>query len=87
MKKEAFVRDRAIAKAISRSALHRGGPGSIPVQVMWDLLLTKLHWDRYPVNICVSPANSQSSNRSSSEVSAVGQLVADAPSGLNLTHR
>jgi hypothetical protein len=25
---------------------HHGGPGSRPVQSMWDLLLTEWHWDR-----------------------------------------
>jgi hypothetical protein len=26
---------------------HRGGPGSIPGQSMWDLWWTKRHWDRF----------------------------------------
>jgi hypothetical protein len=26
---------------------HRGGPGSIPGQSMWDLWWTKWHWDRF----------------------------------------
>jgi hypothetical protein len=28
-------------------AFHRGGPGSIPSQPMWDLWWTKWHWDRF----------------------------------------
>jgi hypothetical protein len=28
-------------------AFHRGGPGSIPAQSMWDLWWTKSHWDRF----------------------------------------
>jgi hypothetical protein len=28
-------------------ASHRGGPGSIPGQSMWDLWWTKWHWDRF----------------------------------------
>jgi hypothetical protein len=26
---------------------HRGGPGSIPVQSMWELCWAKYHWDRF----------------------------------------
>jgi hypothetical protein len=36
------VRGRAIAQA-SR----RGGPGSSPGQLMWDLWWTKWHWGRF----------------------------------------
>jgi hypothetical protein len=28
-------------------AFHRGGPGSIPAQSVWDLCCTKWHWDRF----------------------------------------
>jgi hypothetical protein len=41
-------------------ASHRGGPSSIPVQVMWDLWWTKWRWGRFSPSISVSPANSHS---------------------------
>jgi hypothetical protein len=37
---------RAMAQAVS-PASHRGGPGSIPGQSMWDLWWTKWHWDMF----------------------------------------
>jgi hypothetical protein len=30
-------------------ASHRGGPGSIPGQSMWDFWWKKWHWDRFPL--------------------------------------
>jgi hypothetical protein len=43
-------------------ASHRGGPGSIPGQVMWDLWWTKWHWGRFSPNTSVSPANFHSTD-------------------------
>jgi hypothetical protein len=48
---------RAIAQAS-----HRGGPGSSPSHIMWDLWLAKWHWGRFSPSISVSPANSHSTN-------------------------
>jgi hypothetical protein len=39
-------------------ASRRGGPGSTPGQVMWDLWWTKWHWGRFSPSAWVSPANS-----------------------------
>jgi hypothetical protein len=43
-------------------ALHRGGPGSSPGQVMWDLRWTKWHWGRFSPITLVSPVNLHSTN-------------------------
>jgi hypothetical protein len=40
----------------------RGGPGSTPGQVMWDLWWTKWQWGRFSHSTSVSHANSQSTN-------------------------
>jgi hypothetical protein len=47
-------------------ASHCGGPGSSPGQVMWDLWSTKWHWGRFPPSTSVSPANSHSTDCSTS---------------------
>jgi hypothetical protein len=49
---------RAIAQAVS----HRGGPGSTPGLVMWDLWWTKWRWGRFSPSTSVSPANLYSTN-------------------------
>jgi hypothetical protein len=41
-----------------------GGPGSIPGQIMWDLLLEKWHWGGLSWNILLSLAYSHSTNYS-----------------------
>jgi hypothetical protein len=37
-------------------ASHRGGPGSSPGLVIWDLWWTEGHWDRFPPSTSVSTA-------------------------------
>jgi hypothetical protein len=41
---------------------HRGGPGSSPGQVMWDLWWTKWHWGRFFPSTSVSLVNPHSTN-------------------------
>jgi hypothetical protein len=41
-----FVK-QVLCQTISRSASHRGGPGSRPGQSVWDLWWTKWHWDTF----------------------------------------
>jgi hypothetical protein len=41
---------------------HRGGPGSNPGLVMWDLWWTKWRWGRFSPSTSVSPANLPSTN-------------------------
>jgi hypothetical protein len=41
---------------------HRGGPASVPGQVMWDFWWTKSDWGRFSPSASVSPANSHSTN-------------------------
>jgi hypothetical protein len=41
---------------------HRGGPGSSPGQVMWDLWRTKWHWGRLSLSTSVSPVNPHSTD-------------------------
>jgi hypothetical protein len=53
---------RAIAQAVSRWLPHRGGPGSNPGLVMWDLWWTKWWWGRFSGSISVSPVNLHSTN-------------------------
>jgi hypothetical protein len=36
-----------MAQVVSRRPHHRGSPGSRPGQSMWDLWLTKWHWERF----------------------------------------
>jgi hypothetical protein len=55
-----WISGRATAQAVSRGASHRGGPGSIPRQVMWDLRWTKWHWGGFPPSVSVSSTNSHS---------------------------
>jgi hypothetical protein len=43
-------------------ASHRGDPGSIPGQVMWDLWWTKWHWGKFSPSTSVSLANPHSTN-------------------------
>jgi hypothetical protein len=43
-------------------APHRGGLGSIPGQIMWDLWWTKWHWGRFSPSASVSAATSHSNN-------------------------
>jgi hypothetical protein len=43
-------------------ASHRGGPGSIPGHVVWDLWWTKWRWGRLSPITSVSPANSHSTD-------------------------
>jgi hypothetical protein len=45
-------------QAVSR----RGGPGSIPGQVMWDLWWKEWHWVRFSPSTSVSPANPHSTD-------------------------
>jgi hypothetical protein len=42
--------------------VHRGGPGSSPGHVMWDLWRTKWHWCRFYPSTSVSPASFHSTN-------------------------
>jgi hypothetical protein len=53
---------RAIAQAVSRPASHRGGPGSSPGEVMWDLWWTQWHCGRFFPSTSVSPANFHSTD-------------------------
>jgi hypothetical protein len=41
---------------------HRGGPGSRPGLVKWDLWWTKWRWSRFSPSTSVSPANLHSTN-------------------------
>jgi hypothetical protein len=43
-------------------ASHRGGPGSSPGQVMWDLLWAKWRWCRFSPSTSVSSTNSHSTD-------------------------
>jgi hypothetical protein len=43
-------------------ASYIGGPGSIPGQVMSDLLWTKWHWGRFSPSTSVSAANLHSTD-------------------------
>jgi hypothetical protein len=43
-------------------ASHRGGPGSSPGLVMWELWWTKWRWGRFSPSTSVSPANLHSTN-------------------------
>jgi hypothetical protein len=43
-------------------ASHRGGPGSIPGQVMWDLWRTTWHWGRFSPSTSVPLAKSHSAD-------------------------
>jgi hypothetical protein len=57
---------------------------------MWDLWWEKWRWGRFSPSTSVSPANSHYTNCSihhhtSTGAGAIGQLVADVPSGLSLT--
>jgi hypothetical protein len=47
-------------------AFHRGGLGSIPGLVKWDLWWTKWHWGRLSPSTSVSPANLDSTKFSTS---------------------
>jgi hypothetical protein len=66
---------------------HRGGPGSITGQVMWDLRWKKWHWGRFPPGTSVSPANSHSTDCFTLIIIYHPGLVqwADVQSGLSLT--
>jgi hypothetical protein len=72
-------------------ASHRGGLGSSPGQVMWDLWWTKWYWGRFSPGISVSSVNSHSTDCSTFIIIChpglvqIVQLVADVPSGLSLT--
>jgi hypothetical protein len=57
---------------------HRGGPGSIQIQDMWDLWWTKWHWIQFAFHRLLH-------THLSSWADKIGQLVADVPSGLSLT--
>jgi hypothetical protein len=61
-------------------ASHRGGQGSIPGQVMWDLWWTKWHWGRFSPSTLVSPANPHSTDCSIIIIDHPG-LVQQANSG------
>jgi hypothetical protein len=43
-------------------ASHRGGPGSSPGLIMWDLWCTKWRWGRFSPSTSVPPANFHSTN-------------------------
>jgi hypothetical protein len=43
-------------------ASHRGGPGSSPGLVMWDLWWTKWRWSMFSPGTSVSPASFHSTN-------------------------
>jgi hypothetical protein len=45
-------------------ASHRLVAGSIPGQVIWDLLWTKWHWGGFSLHTSVSPANPHFTNSS-----------------------
>jgi hypothetical protein len=77
---------RAIAQAVSRRASHRGGPVSIPGQVMWDLWWTKWHWGRFGFP-CQFPFHQllHTHRHLSSGARTIGQILADVPSRLSLT--
>jgi hypothetical protein len=47
---------------IGRAIGHRGGPGSIPVQVMWDLWWTNWRSGNFSPTTSVSPADSHSTD-------------------------
>jgi hypothetical protein len=58
------------------------------LQKMWDLWWKKWHWGRFFPNISFSRANSHSTKRPMPfypGAGAIGQLLADLPSGLNVT--
>jgi hypothetical protein len=44
------------------SPSHRGGLGSVPGQVMWDLWWTKWHWGTFSPSTSVSPASPHSTD-------------------------
>jgi hypothetical protein len=52
-----MLKDRAIAQAIWSLASHRGGPGSRPRLVKWDLWWAKWRWARLSPSTSVSPAS------------------------------
>jgi hypothetical protein len=49
-------------RAIARVASHRGGQGSIPGLVKWDLWWTNWRWCRFSPSTSVSLANLHSTN-------------------------
>jgi hypothetical protein len=68
-------------------AYYRGGPGSSPIQDMWDLWRTKLHWGsflrvlRFPLPILIPPTAPHSSS-STTRGWYSRPAVAAVPSGL-----
>jgi hypothetical protein len=74
-----------------RLASHRGGSGSIPGQVMWDLWWTKWHWGLVFSEYFDFPCQFSFHrllhihHHLSSGAGTIGQLVAELPSGLSLT--
>jgi hypothetical protein len=69
---------------------HRGGLGSSPGQVVWDLWWTKWHWGRFYPSTSVSPASSSfyqqlHIHHLSFGAGTIGQILADVPSGLSFT--
>jgi hypothetical protein len=70
-------------------ATHRGGLGSSPGLVMWDLWWTKCRWGRFSPSTSVSPANFHPTSCSTITVITWGwynrPIVAALPSGLSLS--
>jgi hypothetical protein len=95
-KRNSIIRKKKPCKAVDRSGgwspvSHRGGPGSSPGHVMWDLWWKKWQWDRFSPSTSVSPANSplhqqlHIHHHLSSGSGTLGQTVADVASGPSLT--
>jgi hypothetical protein len=67
-------------------ASHRGGPGSSSGQVMWYLWWTKRYRGMFSPSASVPrTVIPPIAPHSSSSSRTIGQIVADVPSGLNLT--
>jgi hypothetical protein len=56
------VHDNSCEACFVKPASNRGGPGSVPRQVMWDLWLTKRHWGGLSPSISGFSVNSHSTN-------------------------
>jgi hypothetical protein len=58
-----FAVEFSVVRVIAQApASHRGGPCSIPGQVMWDLLWKKWHWSVFSHISKIYPASSYSTN-------------------------
>jgi hypothetical protein len=51
-----------LLRRLAALSSHRGGLGSIPSQVIWDLWWTKWHWGGFSPSTSVSPPNLYSTN-------------------------